>query len=53
MKNTRRRLRIKWLLRVILLVLLLPINNSKKNVKFMVGQLSYELPLQFTIFLTK
>lgn len=53
MKNTGRRLRIKWLLRIILLVLLLAINNFKKNVKFMVGQLSYELPLQCTIFLTK
>ena len=53
MKNTGRKLRIKWLLRIILLVLLLAINNLKKNVKFMVGQLSYELPLQCTIFLTK
>ena len=31
MKNTGRRLRIKWLLRIILLVLLLVINNFKKK----------------------
>ena len=31
MKNTGRRLRIKWLLRIILLVLLLAINNLKKK----------------------
>ena len=53
MKNTKGRLRIKWLLRIILLVLPLAINNLKKTVKFMVGQLSYELPLQCTMFLTK
>ena len=31
MKNTGRKLRIKWLLRIILLVLLLAINNFKKK----------------------
>ena len=31
MKNTGRKLRIKWLLRIILLVLLLAINNLKKK----------------------
>lgn len=37
MKNTGRKLRIKWLLRIILLVLLLPINNSKKKKRQIYG----------------